>query len=315
MRIWNSKETAHEEALKGMMLANPGKYTRLSTKYGYGLYRNDLEKNKVRIIINGGGGYGPMWSGFADDGLADAMVHGNFDSAPNAYVLYEMAKTIEDGCGVLFLTNHFMGDYLNNDLAVELLARDGIRAKACYVSDDILSCIGEPKENRGGLHGIGQICKIAAEAAKQGLSLDEVYRLTEKTNGRLRSVSVNIRDGKVLFGEGFSGEPAVKISEYESVDKAMEEACSILLGEMGMWKEESFYISLNTHCSVGYTEGFVLLNSASRELAGQGIDLLGGAAGTYFDVFGGTGFMLCLLACDEELKKYMHPVTGYGFTV
>lgn len=315
MRIWNLRETAHEEAIKGLLAANPGKYTRLSTEYGYGIYQNNLPKRQVRIIINGGGGYGPMWLGFADKGLADAMVHGNFDSAPNAYVLYEMAKTIEDGCGVLFLTNHFMGDYLNNDMALELLERDGIKAKACYVSDDILSCVGEAKEARGGLHGIAQICKITSEAAKQGLNLKEVYRLAEKANDRLRSVSVNIRDGKIMFGEGFSGEPAVITGKYVSAGQAVEEACGILLKEMERWEKDSFYISLNAHCGVGYTETLVLLNSAQQELRKRNLHLLGSAAGTYFDVFKGKGFMLSLLACDDELKQLLHPVRGYGFVV
>lgn len=62
------------------------------------------------------------------------------DSAPNAYVLYEMAKNIDCGKGILFLTNHYMGDYLNNDMAVELLAHDNINAAMCCISDDILSC-------------------------------------------------------------------------------------------------------------------------------------------------------------------------------
>lgn len=315
MRIWNLRETAHEEAIKGLMTANPGKYSRLSTEYGYGIYQNDMPGKRVRIIINGGGGYGPMWLGFADKGLADAMVHGNFDSAPNAYVLYEMAKTIEDGCGILFLTNNFMGDYLNNDLALELLDRDGIQGKACYVSDDILSCMGETKEARGGLHGIAQICKIASEAANRGLNLNEIYRLVEKANNRLRSVTVNIRDGNIMFGEGFSGEPAVRTAKFHSANQAMEEAFNILFGEMKKWEKDNFYISLNTHCDVGYTETLVLLNAAQQELRKRKIYLLESAAGTYFDVFEGKGFMLGLLACDDELKQYLHPVNGYGFVV
>lgn len=315
MRVWNSGESAHEEALQGIMLANPGKYTRLPSPYGYGLYRTNLPQNQVRIIINGGGGYGPMWAGFADEGLADAMVHGNFDSAPNAFVLYEMAKTIDCGCGVLFLTNHFMGDYLNNDMAVELLAHDGIEAKLCCISDDILSCEGEEKEHRGGLHGIGQVCKICAAAAGDGLPLDEVWRLAEKVNSRLRSLSVNIRGDKVFYGEGFSGEPAAKIEEYQSVDRMVAEAFDILLKEMGQWKDDTFYVSVNSHCSVGYTETFAILNSAVRQLGARGLAVEGCAAGTYFDVFEGSGCMLSLLACDEELKDYIRPVKGYGFVI
>ncbi|MDC7289652.1 dihydroxyacetone kinase subunit DhaK [Blautia schinkii] len=315
MRVWNSRKSAHEEALQGMMLASPGKFVRLPSDYGYGLYRANLPEKKVRIIINGGGGYGPMWAGFADEGLADAMVHGNFDSAPNAFVLYEMAKTIDCGCGVLFLTNHFMGDYLNNDMAVELLAHDGIDARLCCISDDILSCEGEAKENRGGLHGIGQVCKICAAAAHDGLSLEEVWRLAEKANSRLRSLSVNIREEKMFFGEGFSGEPAVKTAAYQGVDRMAEEACKILLTEMEQWKEDTFYLSVNSHCSVGYTETFVMLNAVAVKLKECGIRLEGCAAGTYFDVFEGSGCMISLLACDEELRRYVRPVKGYGFVI
>ena len=53
MRLWNSRESALDEALKGIMRACPGKYTRLPSEYGYGLYRNNLPENQVRIIVNG----------------------------------------------------------------------------------------------------------------------------------------------------------------------------------------------------------------------------------------------------------------------
>lgn len=315
MRIWNAEENAHKEAILGMMFARPEKYRQLQTDYGYGLYLADLQQRRVRIIINGGGGYGPMWPGFADEGLADAMVHGDFNCAPNAYVLYEMARKIECGCGVLFLANHFMGDYLNNEMAVELLAHDGISAKACYVSDDILSCAGEKKESRGGLHGIAQACKAVAATVKEGASLGEAYALAEKVNQRLRSVSANIHGRKLLFGQGFSGEPATVIKKYENAGQLVREACDILLQETEEWREDAYYISVNSNSSVGYTESFVLLHTVSEELKSRGLWVQGGAVGTYFDVFEGSGCMISLLACDRELQKFIRPVAGYGFVV
>ena len=161
-----------------------------------------------------------MWAGFARQGLADAAVHGEFNCAPNAYVLYEMAKTIDAGKGVLFLCNHFMGDYLNNDMALELLAHEGIRARACYISDDVCSCIGEEKESRGGLHGIAQVAKLASAAAGRGDSLEQVWRLAKKGNERLRSVTMKVEEeGKLLVGPGFSGEPPVESVPFESADQ------------------------------------------------------------------------------------------------
>lgn len=315
MRFWNSRETALNEALNGIKRACPGKYTRLETEYGYGLYRNNISSNRVRIIVDGGGGYGHMWSAFAEEGLADAMVHGNFDSAPNAYVLYEMAKNIDCGKGILFLTNHYMGDYVNNDMAVELLAHDNINAAMCCISDDILSCEGEIAENRGGLHGIGQVCKICAGAAREGYNLEQLSKLASKSNSRVRSVSLNVREGKLFFGEGFSGEPAVKEKVFESVDQMFSDAVDILLSELGLWKDCPMYLSVNNHCNVGFTESMVLLESAAKQIEERKIKLCGCAAGTYFDVFDGKGCILSLIACDEEMQKYIAPVNGYGYVI
>ena len=315
IRFWNSRESALDEALNGIMRACPGKYTRLPSEYGYGLYRNNLPEKQVRIIVNGGGGYGPMWSGFAEEGLADAIVHGNFDSAPNAYVLYEMAKAIDCGKGVLFLTNHYMGDYLNNDMAVELLAHDGIKASMCCISDDILSCEGEPAENRGGLHGIGQVCKICAGAARDGYDLEQLSTLAQKANSRLRSIALNVRDNRVYLGEGFSGEPAVKEEPFESVDQMFSDAVEILMSELNQWKESPVYLSVNKHCDVGFTESMVLLEAAARQLEKREIRICGCGAGTYFDVFPGKGCMLSLISCDEEMEKYISPVSGYGYVI
>ena len=315
MRLWNDRKTALSEAMDGILMANPDKYERLSTVYGYGLYRRHLPEKRVRIILSGGGGYGPMWSGFAEDGLADAVVHGNFDCAPNAYALYEMAKTVDAGQGILFLTNNYMGDYLNNDMAVELLRHEGIQAELCCISDDILSSMGESATDRGGLHGIGQVCKICAGAAKDGYPLHELWGLANKTKGRMRSLSANLRENQLFLGEGFSGEPAVMIRDFESVDQLLELAVDILLSELQQFTNDSVYISVNSNAKVSFTEGMSLLEQTGKALERRGVQLCGGAVGTYFDVFSGDGCMLNVTFCDQEMVRYVAPVHGYCFTI
>ncbi|MDO5147094.1 MAG: dihydroxyacetone kinase subunit DhaK [Eubacteriales bacterium] len=315
MRMWDLKDNAHAEAIEGYIRANKGYYERVPSEHGYGLYRTVLPNDRVRIIINGGGGYGPMWSGFADEGLADAMVHGSFDCAPNAFVLYETAKKIEAGRGVLFLANNFMGDYLNNDMAIELLERDGIKASACYASDDVCSYRGEEKDKRGGLHGIGQLCKIGAKAAKNGLNLCEVTRLVEKGNARMRSISLGIRNAMCFWGEGFSGEEAAFREHFTNVSQTVERCCDILLGEMSEWDRDDIYISLNPFSGVSYTESYVILKYAVAAIEKRHRKIWGCACGNYFDVFQGSGYILSLLACDAELKEYVAPVRACGFVV
>lgn len=316
MWIFNSEETALREALEGILSAEPGKYGRLDTKYGCGLFLKGLPDDRVRIIVDGGGGYGPMWAGFAQQGLADAMVQGEFNCAPNAYVLYEMAKTIDAGKGVLFLCNHFMGDYLNNDMALELLAHEGIQAKACYVSDDICSCIGEEKEARGGLHGIAQLAKLGFSGAAEGMSLEEVFRLVQKGNDRLRSITMKVNEeGEIQVGPGFSGEPPVEKVRFESADQLVSLALDRLLAELEVYGANQVYLCVNRLRRMCFTEGFVVLHAAKRYLQKRGIALCGSSVGTYFDVFDSNGCMLSLLAVDEEMKACLGSVSGYDFTV
>lgn len=316
MWIFNSEETALGEALEGILFAEPGKYERLDTKYGYGLFRKGLPEQRVRIIVDGGGGYGPMWAGFAQPGLADAMVHGEFNCAPNAYVLYEMAKTIDAGKGVLFLCNHFMGDYLNNDMALELLEHEGIHARACYVSDDICSCIGEAKEARGALHGIAQLAKLASAAAAQGMSLERVYHLAEKGNERLRSITMKVNEeGELRIGPGFSGEPPVETVRFESADQLVSLALDRLLAELGVYGTDPVYLCISRLRKMCFTEGFVVLHAAVRYLREKGIAVCGSSVGTYFDVFDSNGCMISLLSVDEEMEACLGSVSGYDFTV
>ena len=73
--------------------------------------------------------------------------------------------------------------------------------------------------------------------------------------------------------------------------------------------------SVNKHCDVGFTESMVLLEAAARQLEKREIRICGCGAGTYFDVFPGKGCMLSLISCDEEMEKYISPVSGYGYVI
>ena len=174
LELLNARDRALDESMKGIFAAQPDEFVRLPGEYSYTLYRKRLKRDRVQIVISGGGGAGPLFPGFVADGLADAISHGDFGCAPNAYSLYEVGKAIHQGKGILYMTNNFAGDFLNNDMAQELLVTEGIPAKVAYASDDIFSAQGEPKEKRGGLSGIGLMMKAASGAADRGMGLDEV---------------------------------------------------------------------------------------------------------------------------------------------
>ena len=53
-------------------------------------------KNKVSLIIGGGSGHEPMFSGFVGAGLADAACCGNIFASPDPKNIYETGKSIDD---------------------------------------------------------------------------------------------------------------------------------------------------------------------------------------------------------------------------
>jgi len=314
--MFNETETALSEAADGLLFACGGAYEKLAADFGCCVIRRSLPADRVRIIVDGGGGYGPMWLEFAAPGLADAIVCGDFNSAPNAYTLFDAGRRIDCGRGVLLLANNYMGDYLNNDMAADLLRESGVEAEACYVSDDLFSSAGEPRENRGGLCGIGLVCKTAAAAAAAGLPLAEVRRLADKCAERVRSLSALLReDGTLAFGCGFSGEPPAGVVPWRSCRDLAERAAEFLLAELADYPDDPVCLLVDRAKQTCVTEGFVLLNAFRLELEKRGRTVFAAAQGDYFDVFPGQGCVVSVLAADEELRRYLRPVTGYEFTL
>lgn len=303
--------------LLGIMDARPNAFKCLETVHSYALYRSDFDPERVQVIANGGGGYGPLFSGFIGEGLADGTCEGNHDTAPNAYALYDLARTIGSKNGVLFIANHFSGDFLNDDMAIELLEGEGVSARATYARDDIFSAKGEARENRGGVSGVGMLIKVAASAAKSGLSLDEVHRITEKAGSRLCSLTVLMdeKTHEIEFGTGFSGEPAVFKELYIGLEVLVSKVADLLIAELNPTRAERLHVMVNRMCEMSYTEGYGMLHTLKAELESRGYDVAGCACGQYFDAFEGNGAIISIMAADDELMKYTHKVEGHDFAI
>lgn len=306
-----------KETVEGILDSRPDILKSVENEYSHVCVKKRMPEKQVRILVNGGGGRGPFFEGCVGEGLADAAVSGDFNCAPNAYMIYQIAKQIDCGKGVLLVTNHFMGDYLNNDMARELLEAEGISVKVCYVSDDIYSARGEAKEARGGLCGIGFILKIAAAAAKSGNSLEEVYRISEKANDRIRSLAFcyNEKSGKIELGNGFSGEAPAEILPLMDADSLAERIVSVILRELQKYENKKIHIMMNRMFYMSYVEGYIMLHAVKEVLKRRKFEIGFCTAGLYFDAFDYNGGILSILAADEELEQYIYSVNGFDFTI
>ncbi|MDR2740200.1 MAG: dihydroxyacetone kinase subunit DhaK [Treponema sp.] len=313
----NERKKVLGRSLKGMCAAEPGAFQEIITPYNYTLYRNDIEENRVAVIISGGGSYGPLFMGFVGKGLADVACEGDFDCAPSAYALYHIAKIVHRAKGILFITNNYIGDFLNNDMAQELLQTENIDSRVCYVTDDMFSASGEPEANRGGLCGVGVITKIASAAANTGMDLDGVYAVTRKAIERMRSVTVQYCEEKNVleFGAGFSGEEPKLVLPYNGVDDMARQIYTCAMDELSVYFPKEVFFTINRMRLLAYIEGFVITDSLKTCFEEADYKVAGCAVGAYFDAFSGSGCIATILALDEELAKYLPVVRGYDFTI
>lgn len=107
-----------EESLNGYLLAYK-KYYKKVDDFNAFYYRN-ARKDKVVLVIGGGSGHEPLFTGFCGAGLADAVACGNVCASPNPELIKAAAKAVDQGKGVLFMYGCYAGDNLNFDMAEEL---------------------------------------------------------------------------------------------------------------------------------------------------------------------------------------------------
>lgn len=177
-----------DEMLLGYLTAYKSFYKKVDGFNAF-YYRGHREK-KVALVVGGGSGHEPMFSGFCGAGLADAVACGNVCASPNPQLIKEAAKSVDQGKGVLFVYGCYAGDNLNFDMAEELLQAEGIKTAHVRVWDDLASAPKERIPDRRGIAGDVFVIKVAGAACDAGFDLDEVVRITEKARDNVNSIGI-----------------------------------------------------------------------------------------------------------------------------
>lgn len=302
-----AKEYYGEKWFSSMELAYPLQFRRFHSEASSAtLVKHSPSPHQVAIVISGGGSDGPLLPGFVGEGLADACVVGAPYSAPNAYAIYEVSKELGKKQGVLLMFNNFMGDFLNNDMAAELLRLENYQVEALAINDDMGTALGEPKENRGGRCALPLMVKIAAGAAKEGKSLKEVTTLVKKASERVSTVSlvVDTEKNSVSFGNGFSGEQGFYHLENTTPQQTAEETVKLLISDIHPRPDEKLFLLVNRLRMTSYADSYIMAgylhHAFSRDY--QVTQMRVGAFSNILDVYGYTVTVLC---ADAEIASYL----------
>jgi dihydroxyacetone kinase len=274
----------------------------------------------VNLIVSSGGGGGPFSASFvAGPDLADAAINGNICTAPSAYDIYEAVKKINSSHGYLFLYNNFMGDWLNNDLALELIESEGYQGRMMAVRDDCLSVPADaPRSERTGSIGILFAVKIAAACARTGASLDEVASLMDHVNDRMSSLMLTFDFEKKLtmLGEGISGEPARLVYENRfTLEDAAQLAYDVLIDDLKPRSNEKLYVLINRTHSALYEDEFILAKELHSYAASR-TPVHKMSVGYYDRMSDSYGFSVTVLCADERIQPFMdHRCSTESFIV
>ncbi|MPM33576.1 PTS-dependent dihydroxyacetone kinase 2, dihydroxyacetone-binding subunit DhaK [bioreactor metagenome] len=276
-------------------------------------------KGKVSIVIGGGSGHEPLFSGFAGKGLADAVASGNIFAAPNPQLIYETAKAVDEGKGVLFIYGCYAGDNMNFDMAEELCGFEDIKTAHVRVWDDCASAPKERFDTRRGIAGDIYVIKVAGAAADAGLSLEEVVRITEKARDNINSIGLatypgsipgldkptfELPEDKIEFGMGLHGEPGIERTEMKPARDLVSRMYGELKKEMGLKEGVEIAVLVNGLGATTLLELNIVYNELSKHLEASGLKVHDVEIQKFCTCQEMGGFSITILKLDEEIKKY-----------
>lgn len=316
-KIINDADNVVQEMMEGYVSA----YSRYYRKHPEvnGVILKQRRKDKVALVIGGGSGHEPMFSGFVGKGLADAAACGNIFASPDPNTIYETAKAVDNGKGVLFVYGCYAGDNLNFDMGEEFLNDDGIRTAHVRVWDDVVSAPRDRISDRRGIAGDVFVVKTAGAACDAGLDLEEVTRIAEKARDNTNTIGVatapaqlpgvdkpifELGEEEIEYGMGLHGERGVLRTKWEPADVLAEKMYEQIKEDTGLGEGEEVCVLINGLGSTTITELAIVFRKVKELLDKDGVKVYDTDLNHYCTSQEMGGFSITLFRLDEELKKY-----------
>jgi dihydroxyacetone kinase-like protein len=316
-KLINDPNAVAIEALEGLGLAYP-QYLRKIDGLTAVVRKDAPIPGKVAVVTGGGSGHEPTFAGFVGPGWADASVAGNVFTSPPPPPIYEAAKAVHGGAGILFLYGNYAGDVLNFDMAAEMLAQEGIRVSTVRISDDVASAPPERRGERRGIAGDFLVIKAACARAEERANLVEVTSAAEKANDNLRSMGVAltscvipasgrpifaISDHEMEIGMGLHGEPGVRRGPMASADQIAEDMVDRILADLPAQAGDEVAVLVNGLGATPLSELFVMCRSVRRCLDAAGLIVWRSYVGNFATSLDMAGCSFSIMRLDAELKR------------
>jgi dihydroxyacetone kinase-like protein len=277
-------------------------------------------KGKVGVITGGGSGHKPAFIGFIGKGMLDAVAVGEIFTSPPPISVFEAARAVNGGKGVVFLLGNYSGDVMNFGLAAEMCREEGIPVVQVIATDDVGSGPKEKASNRRGVVGEFLAWKIAGAKAEAGGSLEEVRAVAEKVNQMTRTLGVALKpctvpakgtptftlaEDEMEYAVGHHGEPGTAKIKMRSADEITEMMVKEVLNDLPFQSGDEVTVLINGLGGTPQLELFICYRKVKKILEQKKIKVYKPFVGQFFTALEMAGFSVTLMKLDEELKTLL----------
>ena len=341
-KLINAVEDVVKEQLEGMAIAHPD-MLKVHYEPKFVVRADAPVKGKVALVSGGGSGHEPMHGGFVGVGMLDGACPGEVFTSPTPDQMYECAKAVDGGEGVLFLVKNYTGDVMNFEMAAEMAAAEGINVQSILIDDDVAV---KDSTWTAGRRGVGTTVlaeKIVGGAAEAGYSLDQCADLCRKVNQYGRSIGIaltscivpaagkptfDLGEGEFEFGIGIHGEPGRERLKMMDVDEIAEMMTKAILDddaytrtvrewntEAGTWIDveltdnplqsgDQVIAFVNSMGGTPVAELYAVYRKMAEVCAAYGVTIVRNLIGPYITSLEMQGCSITLLKVDDEILKF-----------
>ncbi|MFN8473449.1 MAG: dihydroxyacetone kinase subunit DhaK [Anaerolineae bacterium] len=317
-KLINDPEQVVREELEGVALAH-GDLVKVSYDPNF-VYRADAPvQGKVAVISGGGSGHEPMHGGFVGYGMLDAACPGAVFTSPTPDQMYEAAKKVDGGAGILYIVKNYTGDVMNFEMAADLLKGEDIPVESVLVDDDVAVQNSTWTAGRRGVGTTVLMEKIVGGAAEAGYSLEKLAELARKVNANGRSMGMALTSctvphvGKPTFdlgedemeiGIGIHGEPGRTRMKLQPADQIVEMLVEPIVSDLPFQSGDNVLAFINSMGGTPLVELYIVYRKVAEILKGKGINITRSLVGPYITSLEMAGASVTLLKLDDEMTKF-----------
>ena len=311
----NAPETITDEELVGLGLAYPD----ILTVDGHLVISKDLETaDRVTIDTYGGSGHEPAQAGFVGKGMLDIQAVGDIFAAPNAKLVFEAMKRADKGHGVLLLTLNYAGDQLAGKQAIKLAQKAGLNFRQVVTGEEI-QYDPNGEDNKRGLAGAVALYHVAAAAAREGKSLDEVAEIAQHYADNMASITVKSTDAThpqngmpfgdlgetdmMEIGAGQHGEGGGVRVPMMSARDTVATVAGALSSKLGLTAGDKAFVMINGCGATTMMEMLVLFKDTVEFLRAKGVEVVASMVGEILTVQEAGGFQMNIAKWDDETLR------------